>query len=629
MINTTLMTEVVVHVALYSMAATLVGRLGNLFDGTSRRQYALAIGAVLGITAVIGMTAPVTIADGVVFDGRAIAIASAGLFGGPAAAFVSIIPPALYRIDLGGAGVLPAMVNLLLAGALGAVIRRAALKRASAVDIRDVVAAAVLLPFTSYLAFPFFPTLELGWTVFQNVGLALAIVMPPGLMFVGLLLIDEDRRQRLVANLRSKESLFDALHADIPAMVFQRTLSKDGLPAFRFVSASCRRMLDRTPEELCSNPKAFIEAIHPDDREQFLKVVQDAEKVGVLPMHEYRSISRDGVVRWLRVNAAAVNVDGEYVWNGVTIDVTKFKEIEQKERELAQLVSHSEIAILRVDPEFKIEYFNAAAERLYGYRADEVIGMPAAMFRPPEMVDHMTPLLDELRQYGRAGSIRTESLHKSGRRIPTRIDLSPLRNDVGEVIGWAAMCLDMSEQARVEQELHRLAATDALTELPNRRSFQERAAREIDRARRYKRPIAVVMADIDHFKRINDEFGHSAGDVVLHEVAEIFRHTLRSSGDLVARMGGEEFAMLLPESNAAGAEHLAERLRLAVETMEFAHKGRVMPVRCSFGVAEWHPAEDSMDAAMQRADAALYGAKAGGRNRVLMSERPRSAASAL
>lgn len=617
-----LLTDILFHVALYCMAAAAFGRLTQQFENLRRYQTHAAIGLVLGLTAVAGMLAPVRLADGVVFDGRAIAVAAAGLFGGPIGAIAAVAPPALYRIELGGDGVVPGLINLALAGVLGAGMRWKAMREAGDVRFRHLAVAASLLPFASYLAFPFFPSMDLAWSVFQSVGLALAISMPIGMLLLGLMLLNERHRQRLVAELRANDAIFKTLNADMPAMLFQRTLTPEGTPKFLFISESSKRLLDRAPEEIYRDPSAMIEAIHPDDRKRFLATLCTAEREGVLPTHEYRSVSRDGFVRWLRVSASSTRVDGAYLWSGVTIDVTKLKEAEQRRSELAQIVSDSAVPIIRTDAEFNVRYFNAAAERLYGYSAEEVIGSPAAMFRPPERIEAMAPLLAELKAKRKSGSIRTISLHKSGRRIPTRLDISPLPGKQGDLSGWAAMCVDMTEQHLAEEELQRLATTDALTGLANRRSFGDRAAQEISRARRYKRPLTIIMADIDRFKQINDANGHAAGDKVLSETAEIITHTLRSSSDFAARLGGEEFAVLLPECGREGAALLAERLRTAIAAMRISANGRDISIRCSFGVSEWHPAEDTIETALQRADAALYAAKRGGRDQVVVSKRP-------
>lgn len=173
---------------------------------------------------------------------------------------------------------------------------------------------------------------------------------------------------------------------------------------------------------------------------------------------------------------------------------------------------------------------------------------------------------------------------------------------------------DITDRKEVEATLERLATTDPLTGLVNRARFFALADDEIRRARRYGRPLAVVMADIDHFKRINDGLGHVEGDRALATFAGLCRGLVRAH-DTVARLGGEEFGLLLPETDAPQAVALANRLRAAVEDL---HPGKLAaPMTVSLGIAQVLPTDATLDAALLRADQALYAAKRAGRNRVV------------
>lgn len=177
------------------------------------------------------------------------------------------------------------------------------------------------------------------------------------------------------------------------------------------------------------------------------------------------------------------------------------------------------------------------------------------------------------------------------------------------------------ENARLYEETRRLAVTDPLTGLSNRRVFQERLGDELRRARRYNHPLSVIMADIDHFKHYNDTHGHLAGDEVLQALAGLLRANVRDT-DLVARYGGEEFVVLLPETSREGALAVAEKIRAAVAAHAFPHR-ETQPGGCltiSLGVATFPEDLKEPAALIRHADKALYRAKALGRNQVCAGE---------
>lgn len=163
------------------------------------------------------------------------------------------------------------------------------------------------------------------------------------------------------------------------------------------------------------------------------------------------------------------------------------------------------------------------------------------------------------------------------------------------------------------EEVKRLSMIDALTGCFNRRAMDERLPAEVERSHRYKRPLSVVFADVDHFKRVNDELGHAAGDLVLRDIAQRYRGALRSQVDWVVRYGGEEFFIVLPESQEQEALHLAYRLRAITRSAPVRVDGRDLHVTASFGVAQLAPGE-AAEQLMARADALLYRAKVEGRD---------------
>lgn len=169
-------------------------------------------------------------------------------------------------------------------------------------------------------------------------------------------------------------------------------------------------------------------------------------------------------------------------------------------------------------------------------------------------------------------------------------------------------------EAQYHETIYRMTIIDGLTQIHNKRYLMETLEREIPRARRHARPLAVVMFDIDHFKGINDNYGHLAGDYVLKELATLVKSRLRPD-DIVGRYGGEEFCALLPETSLSGAASIAEDLRRRVQERRFVFEGETIPVTVSLGCAELAGDQDVL-LLVKAADDKLYEAKRSGRNRV-------------
>ena len=194
---------------------------------------------------------------------------------------------------------------------------------------------------------------------------------------------------------------------------------------------------------------------------------------------------------------------------------------------------------------------------------------------------------------------------------------SPLNNGDRIKIGPTILKFlsGLDAEAKYHEEIYKMTIVDGLTQIHNKRYLFEALDKELIRARRYERELSLVMFDIDFFKRINDQFGHLAGDHVLRELARVVQERIRRD-EVFARYGGEEFVIVLPETGLGGAKALAENLREKVASHGFAFQGERMPVTISIGCAQL--AKDDRAAAdlIQRADEKLYEAKRGGRNRV-------------
>lgn len=196
-----------------------------------------------------------------------------------------------------------------------------------------------------------------------------------------------------------------------------------------------------------------------------------------------------------------------------------------------------------------------------------------------------------------------------GRAVLSRDDRIKIGSTIFKYLNGADV------ESAFHEEIYQLSIIDHLTGLQNRRAFDDAFEREFSRARRYGRRLAVAMIDVDLFKRINDDWGHPVGDVVLAHVADALRGCVRED-ETLARFGGEEFALVLPESDLQGAAALGERLRSRVEGRDIGWQGTRIPVTISVGCAELSAADKHPRTLLQRADERLYAAKRAGRNQV-------------
>ncbi|WP_449438970.1 diguanylate cyclase [Pseudomonas migulae] len=182
------------------------------------------------------------------------------------------------------------------------------------------------------------------------------------------------------------------------------------------------------------------------------------------------------------------------------------------------------------------------------------------------------------------------------------------------------LCRELRLRHHAEQELAQLAATDDLTGVANRRTLDQTLRHEWFRAQRSGKPLSVLMIDADHFKAFNDQHGHQAGDDALRALAKVIAENVRRPADLVARYGGEEFSVILAETDSAGAQQIAEHIRVAVEQLPFV-AGIESPITVSIGISTWTTTTDtSLEQLLFAADKALYQAKESGRNRVVATQ---------
>ena len=287
------------------------------------------------------------------------------------------------------------------------------------------------------------------------------------------------------------------------------------------------------------------------------------------------------------------------------------------------LVSQSMVGIAIIE-DWKFTYSNEKFDGIFGYSADEM-----RKLGPPDMVSEADRprVVESIRKRMNGETERVQYLAHGLRKDGTAIDIEIHGGamNIGDRRVLISLVMDVTERIRAEREVQALqemlrdqAVHDALTGLYNRRFLEESLRRELIAAERHGYPVSVIMADLDHFKLVNDRHGHAAGDEVLRRFGDLMKRGSRGS-DICCRYGGEEFLIVLPQMAEKVALERAEQLCRATAAAPFLHGESQISVTSSFGVATFPGAARTGDDLIAAADRALYAAKAAGRNRVEVS----------
>ena len=296
----------------------------------------------------------------------------------------------------------------------------------------------------------------------------------------------------------------------------------------------------------------------------------------------------------------------------------------ESEEQYRSIFEHVDDIIYTVEPDGTFSSISPSIERLLGWHPEEWIGRHFSLIAHPDDLPYMQELFVKAQAGEALPVFQVRILMKTGGYLESEVVANPVHHaGMTAILG---VVRDITERKQKEKEIHLLAATDSLTGIVNRREFTSILESEISRARRYGTPLSLVMYDLDHFKQVNDSYGHDVGDHVLQTVAGLVKRNIRDI-DVEARWGGEEFMVLMPQSDIRAAGKAAEKLRNAIANHRFNMAGSITTdfgsitamfrsITASFGVVEF-TSQDDISSLLKRADEALYKAKGKGRNCVV------------
>ncbi|MBG0786410.1 MAG: diguanylate cyclase [Anaerolineaceae bacterium] len=406
------------------------------------------------------------------------------------------------------------------------------------------------------------------------------------------------------------EEKYTLMFNTIPDSVLITRL-RDGL--FIEVNQGFIKMSGYTREEVIGHTTLDVDIwFDPTERARFIVLLTET---GVIEDMEFQFRKKNGRPLLGLLSSRIIQVDNEPHILSVVRDITSRKKMEEKLRENEQkyrfLTENSGDVIWHINKRLRIDYMSPADESTRGFKREEVIGQQIWAFFKPEGVELVRQKIAHHQEKEEVGNnnmttrFEIEQKCKDGSWIWTEVVAAPHYDNYGNLIGYHGLSRDITERKQLLDQLYHEATIDELTNISNRRHFMNLAELELRRARRYHHPLSVVILDFDNLKGINDTYGHLAGDRALTVFAKIVKEIVRDV-DILGRFGGDEFLLLLPETDGEHALLVMERIRSVMSTSPVFYGERSFTITFSAGIASVEDWSDSLEDLLNRADNALY-----------------------
>lgn len=416
--------------------------------------------------------------------------------------------------------------------------------------------------------------------------------------------------------LKRKDQLFEAIADNVPGVIYKCDMH----PPYElhYISPKINRLTGHDQFEFLNDGLShYIDLVHPDDRNNLKKSINDAINDNDSFNVEYRLINNDGATRWVFERGTKLPDQDSIV--GFILDITdrqkEEKALQEAEEKYRTIVDNAPLGIFQATQDGKFISANPQMAKLYGYESPnslikEISDISTQCYVSSESRRRLLTILNE---FGRTSNFEAEHSCRDGSSFWAAETVTAVNDENGNLTHYDGFMVDISERKEHEETMRRLAMYDSLTGLPNRVLFDDRVKQALSRAKRSRMKVAILYADLDNFKPVNDELGHIAGDSVLKEVAGRFSDCLRTS-DTVSRIGGDEFIFILQDIGAnTEIEVVAQRI---IETMRtpFYLAEKVYRLGVSIGISIYPESGTEKEELVRLADEAMYKAKTGGKN---------------
>lgn len=586
----------------------------NAFDSKQTKKTQAALGAFFGILGIVLMLFTIKITDTIIVDLRHVPIMCAAILGGPLSSFFAALMIAMFRVAFFGinSASITAFIIALVVGAGSAyfsTIKGSRLKKLISMFVFFILAASASLVYLISDGAKLKETLIFYWSIYLF-GTAIAY-------FTCEYVISANSNFKTMAYYKiTADNLLDMIS----------TVKPGG--EIVYVSPSVFQLFGYLPEEFIrTNAYSYM---HAEDSAVLKKINTRGNTENMTAV--LRMKRKDGSYVWVETTIRVIkNEDGsnkELVC--VTRDISVRKKFEQEllvsNARFKAIYEYAGTGIVLRDNEGDLLDANPAYFDMLGYSKEEIIKLSSVVH--PRDYDKVQEM-DRKLLSSEANTLKSEIryINKNQQIIYADVTSTLIPGSEHSPTSIIRVVNDISSRKQMEVDLRRarseaeqLALIDYLTGLLNRRAFTDRLNDEIHKSRLEKTSICLILADIDHFKVVNDQHGHNAGDAALQKFAQCLSSICRTS-DFIGRYGGEEFIVCLPKANVLQAERIAYRMKKAIEDLRIEVDGKIeLKLTASFGVACSSFSEDeNPESLIHKADQAMYSAKIQGRNRVTIA----------